>query len=76
MIASMGSYTFVFFAACDFVMGWVVFFFVKETRGKSLEEMETLFHSNAAFNVALARDKGRASADIHHNEDAVPSIEA
>ena len=73
MIASMGSYTFVFFAVCDVVMGVVVIFFVKETRGKSLEEMETLFHIKAAFDVALARDKARPSADISHNEQAGPS---
>ncbi|CAL5869753.1 uncharacterized protein PFLUO_LOCUS3983 [Penicillium psychrofluorescens] len=64
MIASWGSYTFLFFAGCDIAMGLIVFFFAKETKGKSLEEMETLFHSKAAFDVTAARNKGLTSDDV------------
>lgn len=55
MIASWGAYSFIFFAVLDVINGIMVILFVKETKGKSLEEMETLFHSRAAFDVAAAR---------------------
>jgi hypothetical protein len=54
---SWGSYVFLFYAILDIIMAIIVFFFVKETKGKSLEEMETIFHSKAAFDVdAVRRD--------------------
>lgn len=37
MIAAMGSYVFLFYAALDVVMATLVFFFLKETKGRSLE---------------------------------------
>ena len=52
MIQSMGWGTFLFFAACDIVMATWVFFVLKETRGKSIEEMEHLFHSGAGLDMA------------------------
>ena len=58
MIKSWGSYTFTFYAILDLTMATLVFFFLKETRGKSIEEMETIFHSSAAFDVELARKQG------------------
>ena len=56
MIASMGWGTFLFYAALDVVMAVFVFFCIRETRGKSLEEMETIFNSKAAFDVERARN--------------------
>ncbi|KAJ5817444.1 Major facilitator superfamily domain general substrate transporter [Penicillium robsamsonii] len=57
MMNSWGSYVFLFYAILDIIMAIIVFFFVKETKGKSLEEMETIFHSKAAFDVdAVRRD--------------------
>ena len=50
-----GSYVFIFYAALDIIMAVIVFFFVKETKGKSLEEMESLFNSRAAFDVDAVR---------------------
>lgn len=58
MIKSWGAYTFIFFAVLDVIIGIVVLFFVKETKGLSLEEMETVFRSKAAFDVAAARTEG------------------
>jgi hypothetical protein len=55
MIASWGSYTFLFYAALDLVSALMVFLFLKETKGLTLEEMETLFNSRAAFDVDAAR---------------------
>ncbi|KAI1326601.1 general substrate transporter [Xylariaceae sp. FL0255] len=39
MIASLGSGTFLFWGALDFVIGFLAFFFLKETRGLSLEHI-------------------------------------
>jgi hypothetical protein len=55
MMDSWGSYVFLFYAVLDIIMAIIVFFFVKETKGKSLEEMETIFHSRAAFDVDAVR---------------------
>ena len=55
MMDSWGSYVFLFYAVLDIIMAIIVFFFVKETKGKSLEEMETIFHSKAAFDVDAVR---------------------
>ncbi|KAJ5765843.1 hypothetical protein N7520_005402 [Penicillium odoratum] len=63
MIKAWGTYTFLFYAALDIFMAVCVFFFVKETRGKSLEEMESIFHSAAAFDVEIARHEGEAIPD-------------
>lgn len=57
----MGSYVFIFYAALDVTMSILVFLFVKETKGRSLEEMETIFHSAAAFDVDAARKRGSVS---------------
>ncbi|KAK5682710.1 hypothetical protein LTS10_005840 [Elasticomyces elasticus] len=58
MIKSWGSYTFTFYAILDLTMATLVFLFLKETKGVSIEEMETIFHSKAAFDVELARKQG------------------
>jgi hypothetical protein len=55
MMNAWGSYVFIFYAALDIIMAVIVFFFVKETKGKSLEEMESLFNSRAAFDVDAVR---------------------
>jgi len=57
MIAKMGSYVFLFYAVLDVVMATLVFFFLKETKGRSIEEMETIFNSKAQFDVDAVRRK-------------------
>ena len=57
MIKAWGSYTFLFYASLDIIMGILVFFFIKETKGRSIEEMETIFHSKAEFDVEETRRK-------------------
>lgn len=57
MIAKMGSYVFLFYAVLDIVMATLVFFFLKETKGRSIEEMETIFNSKAQFDVDAVRRK-------------------
>ncbi|KAJ5729670.1 general substrate transporter [Penicillium malachiteum] len=63
MISAWGTYTFIFYAGLDIIMAIMVFFFVKETRGRSLEEMETIFNGRAAFDVEIARHEGQAIED-------------
>ncbi|KAK3686305.1 hypothetical protein LTR37_019943 [Vermiconidia calcicola] len=58
MVNAMGAYVFLFYAALDLVMSFMAFMFVKETQGRSIEEMETIFHSKAAFDVDAARKLG------------------
>ncbi|CAG8162274.1 unnamed protein product [Penicillium salamii] len=55
MMNAWGSYVFTFYAILDIIMAIIVFFFVKETKGKSLEEMESIFNSRAAFDVDAVR---------------------
>jgi hypothetical protein len=54
----MGAYVFLFYAALDIIMSIMAFLFVKETKGRSIEEMETIFNSRAAFDVNAARKRG------------------
>lgn len=58
MVSNLGWGTFLFYAFMDFAMAAFAFFCMKETRGKSIEEMESLFHSKAAFDVELTRKAG------------------
>jgi hypothetical protein len=51
-------------------MAVLVFFFLKETRGKTLESMEALFNSRAAFDNEAVRRK--ALDDI--SEDRVSHV--
>ncbi|KAI5365126.1 putative major facilitator, sugar transporter, major facilitator superfamily [Septoria linicola] len=71
MIAAWGSYTFLFYACLDIIMAIFVWFFFKETKGKSLEEMEQVFHSRAAFDNEAVRRK----ALEHLSEEGTGSVE-
>lgn len=75
MQKSWGSYVFLFYAVLDLIMAVLVWFFVKETRGKSLEEMETIFNSKAAFDVEVARHDGIepdniSALEVPHKQDS------
>lgn len=73
MIASWGSYTFLFYAALDLIMAALVFFFLKETRGRSLEEIETLFDTRSAADIEDARRRAleRLSSEEDVNKSQV-----
>lgn len=43
MITSLGYGTYMFFGSLMILMGFWAFFFVPETKGKTLEQMEELF---------------------------------
>lgn len=75
MMNAWGSYVFLFYAALDVIMAIIVFFFVKETKGKSLEEMESIFNSRAAFDVdAVRREtlKGVDEVNVHNKSVDYP----
>ena len=63
MVAAMGSYVFIFYGVLDLIMSFLAFMFVKETRGRSIEEMETIFNSKAQFDVLEARERGASLTD-------------
>jgi hypothetical protein len=52
MITSLGYGTYMFFGALMLLMGIWAFFFVPETKGKTLEQMETLFGAPSAESEA------------------------
>lgn len=55
-------------------MATLVFLFVKETRGKSIEEMETIFNSRAAFDVETARIRGMSKTDEQERRESVDDV--
>lgn len=71
MITSLGYGTYFFFATLMVLMGFWAWYFVPETKGKSLEEMEALFGAPTAFDFesgkALPDEKKK---DIVHIENA------
>lgn len=57
MIASWGSYTFLFYACLDIIMSICVYLFFKETKGRTLEEMEHVFRPQATSDNEAMRRK-------------------
>ncbi|KAF4201653.1 hypothetical protein CNMCM8927_001296 [Aspergillus lentulus] len=53
MITSLGYGTYFFFASLMICMGFWAWFFVPETKGKTLEEMEALFGAATAFDYEI-----------------------
>ena len=43
MISNIGGWTYIFFSLCTFAMTIWAFFFVPETKGRTLESMDLLF---------------------------------
>ena len=70
----MGAYVFIFYAALDLIMAFLAFLFVKETKGRSIEEMETIFHSKAAFDVDAARRRGMVKTVSEEKLESVDQI--
>ena len=70
MISNIGWATFLIFAivdACSAVFSW---FFVRETMGKSLEQMETEFHSEAADLAAKTNRDNQNEAGVSSIHEA------
>lgn len=55
MIASIKYGTFIFFGAFSLMSLFWTIFFCPETKGKTLEDMDILFHTNTAHEERLAR---------------------
>lgn len=66
-VQNIGWRIFIMFAVFNFANAILSFFFVKETAGKSLEEMDALFGAPAAIDVNEAHE--RAAAIVANAED-------
>ncbi|OCF40875.1 monosaccharide transporter [Kwoniella heveanensis CBS 569] len=55
--ATKGYGAFAFFAGFSFLSGLYTFFFVPETKGRSLEQMDTIFKSTTAIEDAKAKEE-------------------
>lgn len=64
MIRAWSTYVFIFYAILDLIMATLAFLFLKETKNKTLEEMEAIFHSKAAFDNEAVRRKAIKGEDI------------
>lgn len=64
MIANIGWATFLIFAVVDAFSAVFSWFFVRETMGRSLEEMETEFHSEAAAWTARTEYENQNEAGV------------
>ena len=76
MVNAMGSYVFVFYACLDLIMSFLAYLFVKETKNRSIEEMETIFHSKAAFDVNIARERGASLTEDRLEERLLEIVES
>lgn len=64
MIRAWSTYVFIFYAILDLIMATLAFLFIKETKNKTLEEMEAIFHSKAAFDNEAVRRKAIKGEEI------------
>lgn len=71
MITSLGYGTYMFFGALMILMGIWAFFFVPETKGKTLEQMEELFMPKSAKRAFLAE----AGSPINEKEVGMVHVE-
>ena len=71
MVKAMSSYVFIFYGALDIIIGIMTILFVKETRNKTLEEMETIFNSKAKFDVNAARQEGAEGGGFLSKLDSI-----
>ncbi|KAF3916465.1 hypothetical protein ABW20_dc0100239 [Dactylellina cionopaga] len=67
MITSLGYGTYMFFASLMVAMGIWAYFFIPETKGKSLEDMEVIFGAITEEN--LARDRKAAEFELNEKND-------
>ena len=69
MIANLGWATFLLFAIVDAFSALFSWFFIRETMGRSLEEMETEFNSEAAGLAARAEyeNQNESGASSSHS---------
>ncbi|KAI0144534.1 putative MFS sugar transporter [Xylariaceae sp. FL1272] len=69
-INNIGWKTFLIFAILNWALVFYTWFIIKETKGKSLEEMEELFGSSeTAINVEKVHEEAREKARASHSVD-------
>lgn len=72
MITSLGYGTYMFFGALMVIMGFWALFFIPETKGRSLEDMDRLFKTSTCSSVCdslLRRQRGEK--DVLDREKSV-----
>lgn len=67
-ISNIGWRTFIMFGVFCFAMGFWVFVFVKETKGRSLEDMDALFGGNIHEQAVARKDVERTADAAEHPE--------
>ena len=70
MIAAWGSYTFLFYACLDIIMAIFVWFFFKETKGKSLEEIDEIFGDVKIVHEEDVSFSEKAGVDVMERRDS------
>ncbi|KAI9341312.1 general substrate transporter [Pilaira anomala] len=70
MISQIKYGTFFFYAACCFVAGVIVYVFLPETMGRSLEEMTEIFVNGNVF-VLGKREKSLIPMDVYVREEVL-----
>ncbi len=64
MITSLGYGTYMFFGALMVIMGFWALFFIPETKGLSLEDMDRLFQTSTASTVWQSLVQRRRMEDV------------
>lgn len=64
MITNLGFGTFVFFGAFSFLGGLFIWFFVPETKGLTLEEMDTVFGDSGGTSIADHERQARINREL------------
>lgn len=73
-ISNIGWRTFIMFGVFCFAMGVWVFVFVRETKGRSLEEMDVLFTRTLALGKLPYLDQSREVKDVEDEKGAVEHV--
>jgi hypothetical protein len=72
MISNIGYGTYLFFGSCTILMTIWAYFFVPETKGRTLESMDLLFGATTvAYENEILDDEIPEKSDATHKEAAV-----
>lgn len=68
MITSLGYGTYFFFASLMVAMGFWAWFFIPETKGKTLEEMDALFGAPSSVRPGIGENGDDVKKETVHAE--------
>jgi len=72
MISNIGYGTYIFFGSCTILMTIWAYFFVPETKGRTLESMDQLFGATTiSYDEELTENEIQGKADAIHQEEKV-----